>query len=457
MKKISTLIFILLVSFCFVLAGCSNITLTMPTDYSQITSNGGNVVNVGNFLYFANAYQSYENLKDKSDNEGEKVKQYALKRIEKETEQNFKLDENGDKTFENVVNKIAGYQTSNMFVVNEYLYFTSPNVHKNASKDKDKYDKYEFNLNTLFKIKLDGSDFNEIYTTESSSVKFFLTGGEKQSILIFDNNKILQVKCYENATKTQTLVENVESIVFPNNQGTEIVDVYYTVEREEDDQLKGNLLKKLNIVTGETSLVSGYSNNNETITLVAYDGNYLFYTRSGGVKTKGLYANNFSTPETLKKYDADSFSNSSKLYLIKDDMLDVNVFVFVYNNNIYMQSMFSTNDAAGIKLTTESANILFVDGTYVYYTTDNGIFRVSVKTKKIQQISDVKDFEKNAIDFDGRYIYFYAKAEDATTETKYLHRADVACAKDVNDTSSLSIECISELLAEDIKSEDSEN
>lgn len=454
MKKFTLIVFVLLVSFCFVLTGCSGSTLSMPTGLENVSSNGGSVVCIGDYLYFANAYQSYEDLTEKSDNDGSNVKQHSLKRAQTNTDKSLKKDLDDKIIYENVANKIAAYETSNMFVVGENLYFTSPNVHKSDSKDEDKYNKYEFELNTLFKIKLDGSGLKEIYTTETSSAKFYLTGGNNQSILIYDDSKIMQVKCYTNSSSVETLAENVTSTVFPYEQGIELVDIYFTTNREESDQLEGNIVKKLNIITGEILSVSGYSNNNETITLISYDGNYLFYTRSGGAKVGGLYVTDFSSNEEIKKYDYSSFSSSSKIYLIKDNSQGINMFAFEYDSNIYIQAMDSDNDAAAQKLTSETSSILFVDKVYIYYSTDKGIFRVSAKTKIIQQISDITTFKTDCVDFDGRFIYFYAEITDSSSGTYYLHRADTSNAKDVNDSSSnLNIECIAELLEEDVKTE----
>ncbi len=458
MKKFTFAILTILVSVCFVLSGCSSTPLNMPTNYDVVTSNGGFVVGVGNYLYFGNAYKSYSDLTERSDNEGNGVKNKALNlnRVElnDNAQKSLKLDEKEKAKYENVVNKIAGYETSNMFVVGENLYFTSPNVHKNDSKDKDKYNTYEFNLNTLFKAKLDGTGLKEIYTTEKDGSKFCLTGGEKPTLLIYDNEKIMQVKCYEGATKTEKLAEKVKSTVFPYDNGVDFVDVYFTADREEGDLLTGDLVKKLNIKTGEITDVNNMATNKETITLISYNGERLFYTRTGGVSDRvGLFSNDFSTgsSERLHRYNEEpNFTATSKIYLIKaGEYLKEDAFVFEYKDNLYVQNISGNSEAAAKPITTEKSKIAFVDGTYVYYTTENGIYRVSVKTQKITQISDIKDFETSVLDFDGRYVYFYTKAENDTTGTKYLYRADVNTAE----AGSVKTECIAELLEDDMKEE----
>lgn len=457
MKKFTFAVLTILVSFCFILSGCSKAPLTMPQNCNVVYSNGGFVVGVDNYLYFGNAYKAYSDLKEKSDNEGEGVKDKALNlnRVElnNDDKKSLKLDEDEKANYENVISKIAGYDTSNMFVVGENLYFTSPNVHKNASKDKDKYNTYEFNLNTLFKIKLDGSGLKEIYTTEKDGSKFCLTGGEKPTLLIYDNEKIMQVKCYEGATKVETLAEKAKSTVFPYENGVDFVDVYFTADREEDDQLTGDLVKKLNIKTGELTDVRNMAQYKETITLISYNGERLFYTRTGGVVSNrvGLFSNDFSTDSSEKqqRYETSDFSATSKIYLIKaGEYSGDDKFVFVYNDNIFVQNI---NDSNYKKITTEKSSIAFVDGTYVYYTTENGIYRVSVLgDNKITQISDITDFETSALDFDGRYVYFYSKAENDTTGTKYLYRADISTAE----AGSIKTECIAELLKADTEQEE---
>ncbi|MBQ9786108.1 MAG: hypothetical protein IJW25_01420, partial [Clostridia bacterium] len=113
---------------------------------------------------------------------------------------------------------------------------------------------------------------------------------------------------------------------------------------------------------------------------------------------------------------------------------------------LYIQQISATNDAQAVVITTDSVTLQFVNGSYVYYSTDSGIYRYSVLSEETQQISDMKDIEKTVMDFDGRYVYFFAKGEGQETETKYLYRAD--CFIEAEE------ECIAELLEEDMANEE---
>ena len=64
-------------------------------------------------------------------------------------------------------------------------------------------------------------------------------------------------------------------------------------------------------------------------------------------------------------------------------------------------------------------NILGAYDDYVYFLTENGIYRVSYKNSNIQKISSKTDVKTNVFDYDGRNIYFFSK-----TETKEGEEAD---------------------------------
>lgn len=452
MKKFTTLLFMLLISFCFVLSGCGGANLKLPQELSRVYSNGGFVVSAGNYMYFANAYKDNTTLTDGSQNKGSSVAQYSLKRIELNTENkwfNIVKDEEENINYENVVNKIAGYQVSNMFVVNEYLYFTTPNVHKNDQNN------YELNLSTLFRIKLNGSDMKELYTTKAPTAEIYLAStSEGKKILIYDDEKIGEINVGAKETGVNFFVENVKSVVFPKQEEQEVTYVYYTSDREDKDVFSGNILNKVNVVSGDTEEVAKVAG--QTIKLIAQDYDRLFYiiTKSNN-ESLGLFSNDVADfdSQTLHLTATEGIVDGGDLLYIKctDNDYDFeDCFVFMYKDNLYLQLLSSTFDSQAIKLTEETTTIQFASGSYVYYSTTSGIYRYSVLSKQEQPISNKTNINGTTMDFDGRWVYFFAKGDNQETETEYLYRADTQSAED------MVTELIGELLEEDIVEEDAE-
>jgi len=332
------------------------------------------------------------------------------------------------------------------------LYFTTPNVHKNDSKEDDQYGKYQLELTTLFRIKLDGTGLKELYTTKTATALIYLAKLDgKQNVLIFDDSKLLRINVSNNSVAVQNLVdEGVVSVVFPNKAEAELTNIYFTKNRAEGDTFTGNKLARYNFSTNAQEDVSGYSNNGETTTLVSYDGNVLFYTRTGKGQD-ALYSNDFSAgagSEVLHKYHIEGISTTSYVTIIDGNgEYDINAFVYEYGDNIYLQDMGAHADNPDDRIVSEKADIVFVDGTYVYYTTENGIFRISALTKQTEQITDTQGFEAGKVDFDGEYVYYFAKPENVKSETKYLYRAVVENGGEIK------AECIAEILADDISEE----
>lgn len=451
MKKLTSILFMLLISFCFVLTGCGGAPLAMPENYDSPVSNGGFVVGAGNYVYFANAYKSYSSLTSASDNDGANVAQYSMKRMRLEENVDFEgnpmwlklsKDEEGAYNYEHVLSKIAGFETSNMYVVNDYLYFTSPNIHKNNHNEQ------EFNLTSLFRIKLDGSGLKEILTTTASNAKFYLT--ENKTLVIYDNSKIQTINLKQNSTKVETLAEDATNVVFPKVQEQDIAWLYYTANRAEEDFFSGNIIKKVSLKNVEDSK-EVYKVAGETVTIVGQDNGTLFYTISGGNKA-GLYSNNFSSSSSAVRHRTltTNITDETDLMYVKTVNSDYDCFVFIDNDNLYIQLMTETGDAQAEKITTETTTLHFYNGSYVYYSTPNGIYRYSVIENEHQQISNETEFETSAIDYDGRYVYYFVKAEGQETETKYLYRADTY------NTDLVSTECIAELLENDIPEENEE-
>ena len=443
MKKLTSILFILLISFCFVLTGCDGSTLSMPENFSTPVSNGGFVVGAGNYMYFANAYKSYSSITSADDN-GNNVAQHSFKRLKLQENLDSKgnpiwlklaKDENNSLTYETVANKILGYETTNLYVVNEYLYFTTPNVHKNNENN------HEFDKSTLFRLKLDGSDLKEILTTKTSTANFYLT--KDKTLLIFDDAKIQKINLAQNQTSVNTLASNVANVVFPNNEEQDIAWLYYTSNREDGDLFSGNILNKVSVKTGGES-IEVYRVAGETINIVAQENGIIFYTITGG-SNAGLYSNDFSTSSSRIRHRTliTGIENSSDLLFIESQ----DAFVFLYEDKLYIQLLSETNNTQADQLTSEATTIYFYNGSYVYYSTSAGIYRYSILQNTHQQISNHSDIQSGALDFDGRYVYYFVKGEGQEGETKYLYRADTY-------SSDITTECIAERLESDIPEED---
>ena len=444
MKKFTTIIVMLLICVCFVFSGCSP-DLAMPQNYDRVASNGGFVVGAGDYMFFGNAYQSYSSLTD-GDNEGN-VKQYSLNRLKLDRESHpnsdwFKLEKNEDEKYdyEKVADKISAYQTANLYVAGQYLYFTSPNVHKN------KVNEHEYNLSSLFRIKLDGTGLKELYTTQSSNAKFYLTGGEKQKLVIFDDNKIKTLDVANNETKVKDLTSDVEvaNVVFPKAE-EDFAWLYFTANRDDNTGYNGNLLYKVSMETGEVSQITNLNTSNETITILAYENGILFYSKSGG-NYNGIYSTDFTGNAARHLYYDDNNTISGLAYVDCGDS-NYDCFAFIYNSKLYIQLMTSTNNAQAIKLSDNASKIQLVNNGIIYYSNDSGIYRISVRERAEKQVSNITNFNSEVMDFDGRYVYFFAQEDNVTSNTDYIYRADTYLDE-------IRVECIAKLLDEDVAEEE---
>ena len=439
MKKSIKYVLALVLCLCFVLVGCTP-KLEMPK--GNIDSNGGSVVMVGDYVYYANTFVDYSSLSGNA-NEDKTTNQNALYRV-KTDEFGYTTRDDDDfiENIEKVTTKISGFNNSNMFVVGNYLYFTSPNAHKNK-KGEDL-----FKLTTLFRVKLDGTNRQEILSTETTQGKFFLVTEETPYLLVFDNNKIIKLTIGDKLGKIETLVSDVLDVVFPTNYG-KLDAFYYTTDISEQDKtagLSGNYLHKFDLTNNNQSLIS--RNERETISLVAFEDGKLYYKRLDAETKDSLYYSNtmqetFENGEKVLTAVGETTSKDSTTDVIsKFSIINEDNYVFEYNKKI----MLNTETTP---LVNEEAKIEKIYGDYVYYSTSKGLFRISYKDKKVQTVAEISNIKQGegAVDIAGEYVYFYAKTANNSTDTYYCHRANNKIIEDGR----TKVECIAEVLDEDIK------
>ena len=442
MKKKLSIILSILLCVCFLFAGCSG-PLEMPQ--GDVTSNGGAVAIKGDYIYFANTYVDYTTLSG-NDNQEKNVEHNAIFRI-KTDEYGFttKDDDGRIKDVEKVYSKIAGFNNSNMFIVGDYLYFTSPNIHK----DKSGADK--FDLTTLFRIKLDGSEFKEILTTESSQGKFYLATWNTPYLLIFDNNKVSKLELKNNLSAPTVLLNDVEDCVFPSQPG-QITRLFYTKAVSEEESkvgITGNYLYKYNLALGE-SVQLGKPVENK-ITLVAFENNTLYYKLADEFGLALYYSSKlfdgFGADQVCwtifgEQDGEDAISNFK--------VIDENNVVYNAQSKLYLSTKGEGESANYSILVDGDASIELVSGDYVYYKTESGVSRISYKDKVEQSVATLSDIQSGNMKVAGEYLYFYAKINASETGVYYMHRASIRTIALKEPTEK--VECISSIIADELNS-----
>lgn len=437
-KKFATVLCMLVLCSCFIFAGCSP-KLEMPENTLEVYSNGGSVVRVGDYVYFANTYVLASSLSG-DDNKESTVEHNGIYRVKTQNNKTVRNEDGELQNLQEVYKKIAGYETSNMFVVGDYLYFTSPNTHKKAETMEDM-----FTLSSLFRIKLDGTNFKEILTTQTTAGTFYLDKDNK--LYIFDNNEISAIKLDGNTIgKRETLVSEVENAVFPDSYGEQVSVIYYTQSLTNDDGseagVTGNKLKKYDVASKQSSAIRQI--NGETIALLKVKQDRVYYTRTDingeAVIFSNNFVNGFENSEQQHTFVADETINTSFFPVGSDENGNALPVFYEYNSKLYLDYEVVVD---------EDVTVNFVDGDYVYYSTANGLFRISYKDKAIKQLSDKKDIASADFDFDGRYVYFYAYTDTNSSDTYYMFRADTK-------STSMTTEEISSILEKDLVESDSE-
>ena len=121
--------------------------------------------------------------------------------------------------------------------------------------------------------------------------------------------------------------------------------------------------------------------------------------------------------------------------------------IYVYKSKLLIQPY-----GQDYQVMADSAvTVEFISGEYVYYTTENGVFRKSYfnPTADAVQITDKTNIQAGTVDFDGRFIYFYAQTESDvnTTDNYYMYRANAKSAE----LGRMKTECIADVIPEDLE------
>ena len=321
------------------------------------------------------------------------------------------------------------------------------------SKDINSADKFEHT--TYFRVKTDGTGLKELYTTKNEVSKQNILNIEGKHYLIFvDGTELCKIELSPKTAKVVVLAEDFKDAVFASKfeqDGDKYA--YFTKGLEEEktkQNLSGTYLYKVDVVSGEETKVNASSYLNKTITPVCVANGVFYFTMNASDSKTYYYAyegGNFSTVNQISAPISDITINKFiPMQIIGNNGTSQTYYIFATSttnvHKTYVLKANNKNFSEETMLVDGEIVLHFTDGDYLYYSkSGDGIYRISIKDKQEQQISDLKEFKTEKVSFDGRYVYFYAKttaltdeetqeeAEETLTALYYLHRADVRTAE----------------------------
>lgn len=201
-------------------AGCAGSYKHGPLsgDFSgDVTSNGGFVVEKGNYVYFINGVES-----STSDNTFGTPVKGSLMRASKTDLSNPEI----------VVPRlmVAGDYTAGFWIYDDYVYYATPTTAKN------KAGQVESSYLDFARTKLDGTGTSKspLFRLETNTTPYrVMKTGDDVCIVYYDStNKAL--KSYNVATKkTSAIAENVSAYLFPVEKDSDLIYYSTTVKNEE--------------------------------------------------------------------------------------------------------------------------------------------------------------------------------------------------------------------------------
>ena len=458
MKKRFIKIFAGLFGAALLLTGCATVS-NVKNPSSEIIYTGGSTVTVSDYTYFANAYTPYDTADVKNfDYKGNSKISY-LARINNKT---FAADNGQDfspnkveKVSQKKKEKVVGFQNQDMFVLGDYIYYTSMNTHQNNKLEND------YSLVTLWRSKLNGDSVKEIFTTEyfSSSGKFAPVGdkdsgyywvcftgeySDSTDLSKAYSGQIISIPLGNKKGKAKTIASKVLSAAFTNvNYVGTNKSVFYTTTKTENDETINDTF----CTSYDGNNTIKFNTNDEEITFVEMIKDTIFYNTSNTkYSSYTLYRDvaEVNQDELLSNFKQKVFSytQATNINMIAQDTVDQG-YVYVGSESNSLMYVSSNGSLKPLATSEQFDNILFIEGDRIYLSNSSTISRVCIKPNPGESEIKVEvlvrmTFGDGAIQsgefgYDDKYVYFFASLnpEIETEETfdeedsnKYMYRVE---------------------------------
>lgn len=452
-KKITSFLLVLIVG-ALIFTGCGFQALQGgPKDSDPVSSNGGLVVQKGNYLYFVNGYTEISDLDGEVNKYGD-VNFSSLYRTELDSDGNLQYDEDGKLIANVLAPKVVGTENCSFYIYGSKIYYASPNSEKGTDGEID-YKKTDFYMSNL-----DGTHVSRIYktTVSSTSIDFaFYEIDGTVYLALYDSSELFVINCSNKDVKK--VATGVTGVVFPD-ESEQHGYVYYTRSSVDEDKVdNGNILAMASIVDAEEIDIQG---KNSTFVAKTLKSNTLIYTKKDTNDKSAYY---YKAPVedgkvNLSKAEKISFQGYTNAPLVLNfengnyrGMVTKNesgYLVYVKYTTVLDENTYEVLNSE-VELTP-----IAVYGDEVYcHNSDNELYSVNYKTKETKKLSNKDDDTlsfsmENNIDFDGRFVYVYKEYSGDDESGYYLVRIDTTASE-------YESKLLGVLQTEHIKTEDEED
>lgn len=421
MKKRVLLILLAVLMTLGAVLGCADrypevdVNETPDKNYA-VTSNGGMVVQKGDFIYFINGYKSVVDLDGKNNvwgkvekggiyyaklTEGKSVQvsDYYGQYITYDNSENNLFDEEfsgfvtENRTYKDendeeqtkqqiavkpVVSKLitnGGYENGGLYIIDDYIYYATPTTKKNKKGE------VQYNLVDFFRTRIDGKGTQYLYTSKDANAKP-VYGYYKYNDSVYavfyepSQQKIYSVQITKNKVKKPVvLAEKVTSAILPQksvyyegiSQDMPEDYIYYTrdIDIKTDTESEGNILERVRPNGSERKkILSGV----DIILDKVYNG-HLFY-----------YVDGFKSSAN-KHYFAKDLTKEGEpvsIFYEPSDSFPVNVYgLVVYENDLLALAtkgsstvLYIAGENAGKVVLNKKSIILYADENNAYFVED---------------------------------------------------------------------------------------
>ena len=338
----------------------NNVTLK-PT--GTVSSNGGFVVEMGDYLVYINGIESYT-----ADNTFGKPVKGAIVVAKKDLSEK-----------EVLVPKIAvsGDYNSGICVFGDYVYYATPSNRVNTSGETVNTDL------VLARTSLDGKTTEELVTLSSNSAKYRFVENGGNVYAYYVEGGALSVYSVTDKKATDIVEEDFGSYTFLSAKETEATGYVIVYTQDVEDETRKDATMDYNEIYGvkagateATLLVSGKAADGDkldkslTISLIRADKYLVYQAKATSSETK-YYACDLTDGAKTEIVNTAYVSNG-----IASSLTEV---VYTSSNIVYKVSLLDKNEPAPYLYVKDISTIIGIENGYLYYiNTSNYVSKIAM-------------------------------------------------------------------------------